>query len=252
MSGQPHSGSGWNAATSGCAAYLAGELVADTRAPAAGLGGAALPRLLPARGRHQGRAGPGRADRALAQPRRGRDPRRQGGDGDRRRAAARRYPDSPLAELRDAVRLDWDCDERVARGGRAGLHPPARPVQAGRHPGQLPARPGRDRRGHRRRLPPAAHPVRDRPAAPLLPAARRPADGPAAAVGRRVPLPVQGDRRLLVGGHRAGRARATSSGCTGPRCRRARRSRGWPASTTRRSISTWTASGRSSPRTPFS
>src|SRR5205814_10591993 len=55
-------------------------------------------------------------------------------------------------------------------------------------------------------FPPAPHSLRDRPAAPLLPAPRRPADGPAPAVGCRVPLPVQGDRQLLVGGHRAGGA----------------------------------------------
>jgi uncharacterized protein (DUF427 family) len=34
--------------------------------------------------------------------------------------AARRYPDSPLEGLREAVR-----DERMVRGGRTGLHPPA-------------------------------------------------------------------------------------------------------------------------------
>src|SRR5438132_2823878 len=43
---------------------------------------------------------------------------------------------------------------------------------------------------------------------------------------------------------------ATSCGCTVPRCRRARRSRDWPASITRRWISTWTGSGRSARARP--
>src|SRR2546423_757676 len=54
------------------------------------------------------------------------------------------------------------------------------------------------------RAAPAPHSLRDRPAAPVLPAPHRPADGPAPAVGCRVRLPVQGDRQLLVGEHRAG------------------------------------------------
>ena len=44
--------------------------------------------------------------------------------------------------------------------------------------------------------------VRDRAAAALLPAAERPADGPAAAVGHEHALPVQGHGELLVGRHR--------------------------------------------------
>src|SRR5262249_4903660 len=58
----------------------------------------------------------------------------------------------------------------------------------------------------RRPPPPPAPPVRAPPAAPVLPAAHRRADGPVAPLGHADPLPVRGRGQLLVGGHWAGRA----------------------------------------------
>ena len=63
-------------------------------------------------------------------------------------AAAVRYADSPMTDLRDLVRFEWSA-LRVARGGRARLHPPARPLHAGRHPRVIPADSGGGRRTHR-------------------------------------------------------------------------------------------------------
>ncbi len=95
--------------------------------------------------------------------------------------AARRYPGSPLEDLRDLVRLDWDAmSEWFEEDEPVYTH-------------------ARDPYTHGGRLPAAARPVRDRPAAALLPAADRRADGPAAALGHPDPLPVQGRRQLLVG-----------------------------------------------------
>ena len=97
-------------------------------------------------------------------------------------------------------------DERVAGGGRAGLHPPARPVQAGGHPGQLPrhvrveidgvtvAESRQPRILFETGLPPRYYlPLTD-----LRMDLLRPSD----AESHR---PYKGTRQLLVGGHRAGR-----------------------------------------------
>src|SRR5439155_14892980 len=67
-------------------------------------------------------------------------------------------------------------------------------------PGQLPAGTRRTRRGRGRRVRPAPDPVRDGPSTPLLPAAHRPADGPAAPVGQTVGVPVQGHGVVLERG----------------------------------------------------
>ena len=90
-------------------AFLGGVLVADTIRPAAGLGSALLPRLLlpgrrradgPARGRRQARPFPSRGDGHTFTVR--------AGSREAPRAALR-YEDSPLEELRDTIRLDWDA-----------------------------------------------------------------------------------------------------------------------------------------------
>jgi uncharacterized protein (DUF427 family) len=82
--------------------------------------------------------------------------------------AALGYADSPIAELRDLIRLEWDAmdgwfeeDEEV--------YPPARPLHPRRHPGELAPGAGRGRGGGAGRVgqPPGA--VRDRPAAALVP-----------------------------------------------------------------------------------
>ena len=167
--------------------------------PAAGLGGAVLPHLLHPGRRRPGQAGPGR--RGTARPRLGEAElltvEVPGGATAER--AARRYPASPARQLHERRPVRLGRDERMARGRRAGLHARARPAHPGGHPGQLPARPGGDRRRDRRRIPQPAHPVRDRPAAAVLPAAHRHQDGPAAAVSQPEPLPIQGDGQVLVG-----------------------------------------------------
>ena len=114
----------------------------------------------------------------------------------------------------------------MARGGRAGLRPSPQPVLPRRHPGQLPPGAGDRWTASSWPTPPAAHPVRDRPAAALLPSADRRPHRAAGAVGPRHPLPLQGH------GHRTGRSRSatagttTSSGCTAARWPRAPRSPG--------------------------
>ena len=184
-------------------AYLNGELVADTTDAVPGLGAALLPHLLPARGDVRASLIPSGETRH--------SPSR--GDGEvlhvkvataTAERAALRYPGSPAGAAARPDPPGLERDERVVRGGRARLHPPARPVLAGGHPGQLPARAGGGGRGHRGRVTPAADPVRDRAAAALLhPADRRP-DGPAAPVGDGHALPVQGHGELLVGGRGQG------------------------------------------------
>ncbi|CAA9249597.1 MAG: hypothetical protein AVDCRST_MAG41-2011, partial [uncultured Corynebacteriales bacterium] len=178
-------------------------------APAAGVGEAVLPGLLPAGGGRPRRAGPDRGAAALAEPGYGPGARRPGGGPHRRR---RRDDLSGLADPGAAGRGPPRVgrDGRVAGGGRAGLHPPAGPVHPGRHPGQQPARPGRGRRCHGRGLGPAAGPVRDPPPAAVVPAAAGRPDRAAAALGDRHPLPVQGRGRLLHG-------RGERSGVRGPR-----------------------------------
>jgi hypothetical protein len=90
----------------------------------------------------------------------------------------------------------------------------------GGYPGQLPAGPRGAGRRDDRGVGLSAHPVRDRPAAALLPAARRGPDGAAAAVRNSDSVPVQGHRLLLVGGHSQngtarGRAVPDGSACLG-------------------------------------
>src|SRR5262249_22958096 len=88
---------------------------------------------------------------------------------------ALRYPQSRLPELRGLVRLEWDSmsewlEQDVPGAAGPGLPPPPHPLHRGGHPADPPPHRGEPRRGPRRRLPPAPHPVRDRAAAPLLPA----------------------------------------------------------------------------------
>ena len=180
-------------------AYLDGELVADTRQPLLVWEWPYFPVYYIPAADVRAELVPNREDRALAQPWRRGDLRRDRRPGD----GAGRGPALPGLPAGGAARrgaAGLGRDERVVRGGRAGLHPPAGPVLAGGHPGQFPARPGRGGRGHGGGFASAADPVRDRPAAALLPAADRRPDGPAPPVGDPVALPVQGDRGLLVGG----------------------------------------------------
>ena len=88
--------------------YLAGQLVADTLHPVLVWEGPHYPVVLPARGRHPGRAGPG--GRTQHSPSRGEaeilDVKVASATAP---GAALRYPESPLAELRGLVRLDWNA-----------------------------------------------------------------------------------------------------------------------------------------------
>ena len=178
---------------------------------------------LPA-GRRAGRARADRRDRALAEPRR--RPRcyvvRVDGDAARRRAALPRLADRGAARRRP---LRLGRDGRVAGGGRAGLHPPAQTRTRASTSSPAAATCGSSVDGvtlaesHQPRilfetgLPPRYYlpmtDVRPRPAAAV-----RPAD----------PLPVQGDGDVLVASASATASTRTSSGSTGRRCRRARRS----------------------------
>ena len=215
-------------------------------AAAAGLGEALLPDVLrPGEGR-PGRAEADRRVRALAEPRR----RAGAGRPHRRRDRRGQGPHGPGvaaggAARRGPVRLRR---LRLVRGGRADLHPPARPVQPHRRPGQQPALPRRARRRGPGRVPEQHDPVRDRPAAALLRADHRAEPGHPAALGHRHALPLQGRGDVLVGRRSATRSTTTSSGATARRSPRCRRSPGWPPSTTRRSTSTSTASCRSGRR----
>ena len=137
--------------------------------------------------------------------------------------AARRYPDSPLGELRELVRFEWDAmSEWFEEDEPVYTHPrdPHTRVDILASSRRVRIERGRGNAG---RVRPAADPVRDRSAAALLPAAHRCPDGPAAGVRQPVALPVQGHGRLLVGGHAARAFTGTWSGFTAPRCRRARR-----------------------------
>ena len=119
--------------------------------------------------------------------------------------AAQRFLESPIEELRQAVRLDWDAmDEWIEEDEPVYTHPrdPHTRVDilaSSRHV-------GRRRRRDRRRLRPAPDPVRDRPAAAVLPPAHRRPAGPAPALGHPVALPLQGHGQLLVARTRATRS----------------------------------------------
>ena len=111
-------------------AYLGGELVADTRTPvlvwewpyfpvyyfpAADV----LAKLIPA---GETEHSPSRGDAEIY------DVRVPGATAER---AARRYPDSPLEDAARPGPARLGRDERVARGRRAGLHPPPGPATRG-------------------------------------------------------------------------------------------------------------------------
>ena len=69
-------------------------------------------------------------------------------------------------------RLLLERRRRLVRGGRRGVRPRPRPVQADRHVALVAPRPGLRRRRARRRVAPAGPAVRDRPADALLPPGR--------------------------------------------------------------------------------
>ena len=139
------------------------------------------------------------------------------------KGAAQRFPDSPIVELRNAVRLDFAAmDEWFEEDEPIYVHP-RDPYKRGRHTGQLAPRGHRGRRPGRRRLPPTAHLVRDGAAAPVLPAPDRCPDGPPAPVADPDPVPLQGHGHLLVAAGGRQRTRGRWCGSTGPRWPRARR-----------------------------
>ena len=105
-------------------AYLGGELVADTTKPAAGLGGPLLPRLLLTGQRTSGPTWcpPARPTTRPAAAM----PRYSTCAGRPATAPVRRgdMPASPIEELRDAVRLDWDAmDEWLEEDEPVYTHP---------------------------------------------------------------------------------------------------------------------------------
>ena len=153
--------------------YLAGRLVADTRRPFLVWEIPYFPTYYLPLGGRAGRARAHRQHRALAEPGRGRDLRRPGEGRDRGRAPPRRYPDSPLESLRDLVRLNWAAmDEWLEEDEPVYTHPrdPYTRVDilaSSRHVRvEIDGVTVADSR-------PAAHPVRDSPAAAVLPAAAR-------------------------------------------------------------------------------
>ena len=161
--------------------------------------------------------------------------------------AALRYPDSPIEALRDLVRLDWNSmSEWFEEDEPVYVHPrdPYSRVDilaSSRHvrveiDGVTVADSRQPRILFETGLPPRYYvPLTDlrmdllRASRTRRPTARTRARPP---TGRWTP---------------GRRCTPTSCGSTGHRCRRARRSPGWPASTTRRWTSTWTVSYRTGP-----
>ena len=161
-------------------------------------------------------------------------------------AAARRFPDAPVAVLRDAIRLDWAAmSEWLEEDEPVYVHPrdPYKRVDilaSSRRvrvelDGVTVADSSQPRVLFETGLPPRYYlPLADLRMDLLRPSdtiTRCPYKG-SAGTGRSTPVPWR---------RRAG-CTPTSSGCTGARCPRARRSRAWPASTTSASIFTWTTS----------
>ena len=192
---------------------------------AARLGEAVLPDVLhPRDGRPHRAALSRRHRRSLAQQ--GRRPPVHGQG--RRQGSRRRRPPLRALAVRGAARCDparLERDGRLVRGGRAGVHPPARSLHTRRHPPQLAPCPSRARRRDDRRDDQADPPVRDRTSRSVLPAQDARAHGPADTDRERQSLPVQGRRRVLVGPGR-GKVHATWRGRTGRRFPRVRRSPG--------------------------
>jgi uncharacterized protein (DUF427 family) len=77
--------------------------------------------------------------------------------------AALRYEDSPIEELRDLVRLDWDSMDGWFEEDEQVFTHPRNPYTRRRHPPQLPARARGGRRDDGRRVDQSHAPVRDRP-----------------------------------------------------------------------------------------
>ena len=148
---------------------------------AARLGEPALPRLLPPPGRRRRRPrsppartthSPSRGDAVHYTVKAG---------GKELVDAAWQYPDSPLEELRDHVRFDWDAlDAWFEEDEEVFVHPRSPYARVDILPSSRHVRVAHRRRGGGRH-PPAVAAVRDRPARPLLPAQGRRADGPAGA-----------------------------------------------------------------------
>ena len=227
-------------------AYLGGELVADTTRPVLVWEVPYYPAYyFPLADVRAELLAAGRRAVALAEPWRRPHASPSGRAASAAPGAALRYEDSPIEELRDLDPPRLGRDGRLVRGGRGGLHPPARPVHAGRHPRQLASRAGRGRRRHRRRVDEPAAAVRDRPAGPLLPAQDRTSGWTCSP--RPTPSATARTRARPSTGRcaRATPSTRTSRGRTGRRCPRARRSPAWSPSTTRRSTSTSTANCRS-------
>ena len=126
------------------------------------------------------------------------------------------------AARRDPARLGRDG--RLVRGGRGGVHAPARPVHACRHPPQLATRPDRARRRHDRRVD-EADGSSSRPASPRATTCRRRTSASTCSI--RATRPATAPTRVRPSTGRSGSATRSvpiSPGPTGRRCRRARRS----------------------------
>ena len=207
-------------------AYLGGELVADTTRPL-------LVWEKPAYPTYYFPASDVRADRLSPDGGIEHSPSRGDGEtftiraGDKEAAgAALRYTNSPFEDLRDAIRLDWHAmdawfeeDEQVFTHPRdpytrVDILPSSRHVRI-EVDGVTVAETAKPTLLFETGLPDS-----------LLRAEDTRPHGPARADRNRTPLPLQGRRRVLVAARRRYGRHRTSPGRTGPRCRRARRSRG--------------------------
>jgi len=131
-------------------------------------------------------------------------------------SAARRYRDSPIEELRQAVRLDWEAmDEWLEEDEPVYTHP--------RDPSPTPASRGSCSRPAFRRATTSRSPTSAGTCSGPPPRSRTARTRARPATGHWIPAPESA---------------RTSPGSTAPRWRRARRSPDSPASTTRRSTST--------------
>ena len=172
-------------------ALLAGQTVVDTLHPSLVWEIPCYPAYYLPRADDAGPSGADRRHRALAQP------------GRRRRsttcASASTSPRAPRWPTRSR---HPECATSCASSGAAMdewleedepvyVHR-AQPSTRGRHPGQAPPRPGLRGRGRAGRLVPTAHPLRDRAAAPLLPATGRPPHQPLVPSERTCQCPYKG------------------------------------------------------------